>query len=76
MVSFNAALGSGSASCPQPYRRSVATLRLGVSGIRLCWGGPAQSIAMKVVRSTAWRPHFEGFEAPFVHRTSGVDRYR
>jgi len=31
-----------------------------------------ESVAMQVVRSTAWRPYFEGFEAPFVHPDVGV----
>jgi len=31
-----------------------------------------ESAAMKVVRSTAWRPYFQDFVAPFVHPDVGV----
>jgi len=26
-----------------------------------------ESVAMQVVRGAAWQPHFDGFEAPFIH---------
>jgi trans-aconitate 2-methyltransferase len=31
-----------------------------------------ESVAMNVVRSAGWQPHFEGFVAPFVHPDVGV----
>jgi SAM-dependent methyltransferase len=31
-----------------------------------------ESVAMKVVRRTAWQPYFQGFVAPFVHPDLGV----